>query len=171
MTAESHSWRRLGAVLVEAGLLSDGDLADALDEQERSGELLGNILVARGLVSGAAVANALAEQYGGVLRSEHGIGTGLRESPTQDDSEPEAPPVSPTEPSTQALDAETDDGAHLVFVPTPNEYLLLQRLGPVPSSGDRLEVPEAQGRQLVVSKVASSPLPGDERRCAYLQEL
>jgi hypothetical protein len=38
MAAEGYSWRRLGAVLVEAVLLSEDDLAEVLVEQGRSGE-------------------------------------------------------------------------------------------------------------------------------------
>jgi hypothetical protein len=78
MDAADPGRRQLGVVLLEAGLLSERDLAVALAEQERSGRRLGEILVARGLVSGPALANALAEQHGGFLRTEHGFGTGLR---------------------------------------------------------------------------------------------
>ena len=78
MDAADPGWRRLGAVLVEAGLVSEHDLVEALAEQERSGERLGEVLVARGLVSAAAVSNALAEQHGSFLKTEHGFGTGLR---------------------------------------------------------------------------------------------
>ena len=74
----SRGWRRLGALLVEAGLVSEHDLVEALAEQERSGQRLGEVLVARGLVSAAAVANALAEQRGSFLTTEYGFGTGLR---------------------------------------------------------------------------------------------
>jgi hypothetical protein len=181
MAAEGYSWRRLGTVLVEAGLLSEDDLAEVLVEQGRSGELLGQLLVARGFVSAAAVANALAEQHGGVLRSEHGFGTGLRESLNRSSreegrSEPDAPPISAIAPPTERLASadEPDErdqlGPHLVFVPTSQGYLLLQRSGPAPAPGERLELSEQAGRQFIVTKVASSPLPADDRRCAYLQE-
>jgi hypothetical protein len=128
MAAESYSWRRLGAVLVEARLLSEDDLAEVLAEQGRSGELLGQLLVARGLVSRAAVANALAEQHGGILRSEHGFGTGLRASLNRSNEEargaPDAPPISAIVPPTEDLtssdqpDERKQLGAHLVFIPT-----------------------------------------------------
>ena len=78
MDAADPGWRRLGVVLVEAGLVSEHDLVEALAEQERSGQRLGEVLVERGLVSAAAIANALAEQRGGFLKSEYGFGTGLR---------------------------------------------------------------------------------------------
>jgi hypothetical protein len=198
MTAERSGWRRLGAVLVEAGLLREDDLEKALDEKERSDELLGTILVRRGLVSAAAVANALAEQYGSFLKSEHGFGTGLRDTRAQGDirdrraTEPEAPPVSMTELRTQAAkvrsgatpeaSASTDEpaldhegpklaGTHLLFVPTQQGYLLLERDGAAPSLGEKVDLAETAAKQLVVVKVTSSPLPADPRVCAYLQEL
>ena len=164
MTAEG-GWRRLGAVLVDAGLLREVDLAEALAEKERSGDLLGTILVRRGLVSGPAVANALAEQHGGYLKSEHGFGTGLQD--TDDTSDPGPPPVSVSALAEQ----ETPPATHLLFVPTAQGYLLLQREGVVPEIGDQLELTEPESMRLVVVKVASSPLPADSRACAYLQEV
>jgi hypothetical protein len=109
MDAADLGWRRLGALLVEAGLVSERDLMEALAEQERSGRRLGEVLVGRGLVSGAAVANALAEQHGSFLRTEHGFGTGLRaligrdSVPQSEATPPEAPPLSPNQPSELAL--------------------------------------------------------------------
>ncbi len=104
MDAADPGWRRLGAVLVEAGLVSEHDLVEALAEQEGSGQRLGEVLVARGLVSAAAVANALAEQRGSFLKTEHGFGTGLGTLlgqtgvPESGATQPEVPPLSLTEP-------------------------------------------------------------------------
>jgi hypothetical protein len=55
---------------------------------------------------------------------------------------------------------------HLRFVWTANGYELREREGEVPAVGEQVE--EDDGR-LFVTKVAPSPLPGDLRRCAYLQ--
>jgi hypothetical protein len=55
---------------------------------------------------------------------------------------------------------------YLLFVSKPTGYELREREGEPPGVGEEIE--EDDGR-LRVSKVASSPLPGDERRCAYLQ--
>jgi hypothetical protein len=107
--AADLGWRRLGALLVEAGLVSEHDLVEALDEQERSGQRLGEVLVARGLVSAAAVANALAEQRGSFLKTEYGFGTGLRalmdrsNVPDSEATPPEVPPLSPTQPPARAV--------------------------------------------------------------------
>jgi hypothetical protein len=57
--------------------------------------------------------------------------------------------------------------AHLLFVPTPARYLLVERLGPPPEPGDELEVPAEKG-WFVVTKVGRSPFPGESRPCAFL---
>jgi hypothetical protein len=56
---------------------------------------------------------------------------------------------------------------HLLFVSKPTGYELTEREGEPPTRGSSVEL-EANGRRYTVAKVASSPLPGDERRCAYL---
>jgi hypothetical protein len=68
---------QLGRILIAAGLLTEEQLAQALEEQSRTGSRLGEIIVQRGFISGPALANALAEQHGGVLKTEYGFATGL----------------------------------------------------------------------------------------------
>jgi hypothetical protein len=58
------------------------------------------------------------------------------------------------------------EGTYLVFVMKPTGYELAEREGEPPEPGSAVEL-EGEGRY-VVAKVASSPLPGDERRCAFL---
>jgi hypothetical protein len=234
--AADLGWRRLGALLVEAGLVSEHDLVEALAEQKRSGQRLGEVLVARGFVSAAAVANALAEQRGSFLKTEYGFGTGLRalmgrsNAPDSEATPPEVPPLSPSEPPERAVgdtpavavdrtasatrvEAEPavsegsersvawtpapppaaaaqaswseqrregspeaqrqprPDLGHLLFVPTYQGYLLLQRSGSAPALGEVLELPDTPGVRLVVAKLALSPLPQDKRVCAYLDNL
>jgi len=55
---------------------------------------------------------------------------------------------------------------HLRFVWTTNGYELREREGDAPDAG---EVVEEGEERLYVTKIAPSPLPGDSRRCAYLQ--
>ena len=55
---------------------------------------------------------------------------------------------------------------HLLFVWKPTGYELREQDGELPSVGTVLELEE--GRQ-EVNRVAPSPIPGDARRCAYLQ--
>jgi hypothetical protein len=57
---------------------------------------------------------------------------------------------------------------HLRFVWKATGYELREREGEVPSVGDEVEEDD---ERLFVTKVAPSPLPGDTRRCAYLQPL
>ena len=56
---------------------------------------------------------------------------------------------------------------HLLFVPRHSGYELAERDGETPRPGEEVEL-DGYGRFVVV-KVASSPLPQDERACAYLQ--
>jgi hypothetical protein len=55
---------------------------------------------------------------------------------------------------------------YLVFVGKPTGYELRERDGDVPAVGSVVD--EEEGRMLV-TRVGPSPLPGDDRRCAYLQ--
>ena len=55
---------------------------------------------------------------------------------------------------------------HLVFVGKPSGYELREREGDPPAVGDQVEEDETL---MTVTKVAPSPLPGDARRCAYVQ--
>jgi hypothetical protein len=71
-------WRPLGQLLVDKNLLSQDELEGVLAEQSSSGRRLGEIIVERRLVSGPALTAALAEQWGIVLTTESGFGTGLR---------------------------------------------------------------------------------------------
>jgi hypothetical protein len=62
--APPAKWRPLGKLLVEQGVLSEAQLADALAEQQRSHGRLGEILISRQYVSGVQLARALADQHG-----------------------------------------------------------------------------------------------------------
>ncbi len=56
---------------------------------------------------------------------------------------------------------------HLLFISRPVGYELAERDGDPPAAGDAVEL-DGEG-SFVVTKVAPSPLPDDERLCAYLQ--
>jgi len=56
--------------------------------------------------------------------------------------------------------------SYLVFIVKPSGYELHEREGDPPQVGEQIEDGE---QRYWVSKVAASPLPGDGRRCAYLQ--
>jgi hypothetical protein len=57
---------------------------------------------------------------------------------------------------------------YLLFVWKPTGYELRERDGELPALGAVLD--EEEGR-MVVTRIGPSPLPGDDRRCAYLQAL
>jgi hypothetical protein len=216
------TWRPLGELLLDKGLVTPDELELALAEQNETNRLLGAILVARGYVSGPALAVALAEQYGVELNTERGFGTGLwaeidrrhRAGRGRSDDagaevgtdnvvklEPVAPrveavpdPEPEPDPELERLKGENrrlqdeierlrgeftklklveapkQAFAHLLFVPTPARYLLLEREGPPPAPGEELEVPEADASFSVV-KVGRAPYPGEPRPCVYLLRL
>ncbi len=62
----------------------------------------------------------------------------------------------------------TEDKGHLVFVWKASGYELGERTGEAPSAGSAVDEGE---RRFVVVKVGPSPLPDDERTCAYLQAI
>jgi hypothetical protein len=59
------------------------------------------------------------------------------------------------------------EGTYLVFVMKPTGYELAEREGEPPAPGSAVEL-EGEDGSFRVSKIAASPLPGDDRRCAYL---
>ena len=71
------SWRPLGQLFVDKGLLSKERLEHALAEQTASGGRLGDKLVELGYVTRHALAQLLAEQTGVEFDVDSGFGTGL----------------------------------------------------------------------------------------------
>ena len=62
MEAAHQPWPKFGSLLVRDGLITEEELALALDEQRESGKRLGEILVDKGTITRAQVARLLAEQ-------------------------------------------------------------------------------------------------------------
>jgi hypothetical protein len=106
-----------------------------------------------------------------------------RPDPTGGKREAEAePPVQAGTVQTGTAQAAEDDApghghqsdeppaVHVLFVPTELGYALVERAGDVPPVLDQIEGRDLgiEGRFLV-SKVSASPLPRDDRRCAYLE--
>ena len=206
MEAAQQSWKPLGELLVQKGLVTADELDHALTEQEETGRLLGAILVERGYVSGPALAVALAEQYGVQLEQQRGFGTGLwaeidrrhREGRGAEPEEnvvrlePAKPPLEAVPDPDPELDrlqsenrrlqeeiarlnveftnlrlVETPEAptSHLLFVPTPARYLMVERQGPPPAPGEELELNEGT---FLVGKLGRAPFPGEQRPCAFL---
>ena len=55
--------------------------------------------------------------------------------------------------------------SHVLFVPTPSRYLLLERQGPPPDAGAEVSLSEGS---FVVNRVGRAPVPGERRACAFL---
>jgi hypothetical protein len=77
MDSRPISWRPLGQLFVEKGLLTEDRLERALAVQEMTGGRLGDKLVELGFVTRHALARLLAEQYDGEFTVDTGFGTGL----------------------------------------------------------------------------------------------
>jgi hypothetical protein len=88
------------------------------------------------------------------------------------------PPREPVRPATPAPDPTPDTApsamlnpvptasGHLLLVSWPDGYRLLERDGAPPARRDQLEIDEVG---FSVLRLGPSPLPGDWRRCAYLE--
>ena len=63
---QSVPYRKIGAIFVEKQLITAGQLALALEEQQQTGRLLGEICVARYGVDRLRLADVLAEQWDGL---------------------------------------------------------------------------------------------------------
>src|SRR5437764_5832949 len=77
MEAAHITWRPLGQLFVERGLITQDELEEALVEQRETRKRLGAILVGRGLVSGPELTSVLVDQLGMELTKESGFGSGL----------------------------------------------------------------------------------------------
>ena len=79
---------------------------------------------------------------------------------------PAEPPPEPPPEGTRPVAAELKDEVWVAFVPSPHGYRLLERRGGRPDPGQMLELDDGSYRVL---RLAPSPLPGDKRRCAFVE--
>jgi hypothetical protein len=184
---------QLGELLIHQGVLTEDQLEVALAEQRTSGAPLGEILVQHGFVKGPTVANALAEQHGGPLRTEYGLSIGpthavpRRVSELPDTREKdtviaelraalakktkEAAAVRAElsqlrrELATQRSPEQVPDDRHLLFVPGPEGYTMVERSRPAPEVGAAIEL---GATSFTVLKVGPSTLLGVPICCALL---
>ena len=78
-----------------------------------------------------------------------------------------APVPVPDNPAPSAVpDPAPSVDDHVLLVPAPDGYRLLEREGAPPARGDLLDV---DNDRFSVLRLGPSPLPADRRRCAYLQ--
>jgi hypothetical protein len=69
------------------------------------------------------------------------------------------------EPSPSSRDSQA---RHLLFVPTPHGYRLVEQEGETPAAFAEVSLAGFEDAFRVI-KVAGSPLPADGRLCAYLE--
>jgi hypothetical protein len=138
----------LGQLVLQRGLLDEGQLEIALAEHLSNGKPLGKVLVDRGWLTRAQLAELLGQQQArGIDLLRRQVAAAEAELEPETDEPVEEPP------------------GHLLFVWTAAGYELLGRAGEPPRIGDEVGV---NGRPVVVTKVGPSPLPGDPRLCAFL---
>jgi hypothetical protein len=106
MEAAHTSWRSLGELFVERGLISEADLERALAEQVATKRRLADILVRRGLVTGHDITNALMEQLG-------------TEAPMQAPPAPTAAPAPAPAPALATAPVAEELTAEVVALPDP----------------------------------------------------
>ena len=182
LTEQSESGRLLGAILVERGYVSGPALAIALAEQYGV-----ELHTERGFGTGL-----WAE-----IDRRHRAGRGAEPEDNVVKLEPAPPrveivPDPESDPELERLEAENrrlqdeierlrgeftklklveapvEAASHLLFVPTPARYLLVERDGAPPQPGSRLELEEGA---FAVAKLGDAPFPGEDLPCAFLLPL
>lgn len=121
----------------------------ALAEHLSSGKRLGEVLIDRGWLTAEQLEELLERQDNGTRGIEL-----LKTSVAEAEAE--------LGPEGEAADERT---GHVLFVWSPAGYELLSRAGEPPPVGSEVGV---SGGLRVVTKIGPSPLPGDKRRCAFL---
>lgn len=79
---------------------------------------------------------------------------------------PEPAPAPAPEPEPAPTIPPQADLGHVLFVSASEGYRLLQSNGPPPDRGAAVEL---NGGVFLVLRVGPSPLPGDRRRCAFVE--
>jgi hypothetical protein len=140
----------LGQLVLQRGLLDGGQLEIALAEHLSTGKHLGEVLVDRGWMTREQLVELLGQQPDSARSIDL-----LRTQVAAAEAELEPAGGQP----------EKADPGHLLFVWSPGGYELLNMSGEPPRVG---EVVGVSGGPRVVTKIGPSPLPGDERPCAFL---
>lgn len=180
LTEQAETGRLLGAILVERGYVSGPALAVALAEQYGV-----ELHTERGFGTGLwAEIDRRHRQGRGAEPAEDNV---VKLEPAQ--PRVEVVPDPETDPELERLEAENrrlqDEierlrgeftklklvetpapaASHLLFVPTPARYLLVERDGSPPPEGSTLELDEGS---FAVAKVGRAPFLDDPRDCAFL---
>ncbi|SRR6266540_97096 len=171
---QAETGRLLGAILVERGCVSGPALAVALAEQCGV-----ELHTQQGFGTGLWAEIERRHRSGreaDVVRLEPASPRALEAVPDPD------PELEQLEAENRRLQEEIDrlrneftelklvespeqPSSHLLFVPTPQRYLLVERDGPPPEAGDELTLEDGT---FVVGKLGRAPVPGERRACAFL---
>ena len=183
LTEQSESGRLLGAILVERGYVSGPALAVALAEQYGV-----ELHTERGFGTGLwAEIDRRHRQGRGAEPVEDNVVV-LEPVPPRVEIVPDLvadPEVERLEAENRRLQDEIERlrgeftelklvetpapaSSHLLFVPTPARYLLVERDGSPPSEGSTLELDEGS---FAVVKLGRAPFVDDPRDCAFLLAL
>jgi len=189
LTEQSESGRLLGAILVERGYVSGPALAVALAEQYGV-----ELDTERGFGTGlwAEIDRRHRAGRGHESEAETDNVVKLEPVPLPPRVEIVPDPAPEPDPELERLEAENrrlqDEierlrgeftklklvetpvpaSSHLLFVPTPARYLLLERDGSPPPEGSELELDEGA---FTVAKVGRATFPGESRHCVFLLAL
>jgi hypothetical protein len=186
LTEQAESGRLLGAILVERGYVSGPALAIALAEQYGV-----ELDTERGFGTGLW-AEIDRRHRAGRGNEPEPEGKVVRLEPVPPPPRVEIVPDPVPDPELERLEAENlrlqDEierlrgefrklelvevpepaDSHLLFVPTPARYLLVECEGAPPPEGSRLELDEGS---FLVTKVGRAPVPDESRDCAFLLPL
>ncbi len=186
LTEQSESGRLLGAILVERGYVSGPALAVALAEQYGV-ELATERGFGTGLWAEIDRRHRAVRGHEGEPETDNVVKLEPVPLPPRVEIVPD--PVPDNDPELERLEAENrrlqDEierlhgeftklklvetpepaTAHLLFVPSPERYALVERDGPPPPEGSEVELEE---RKFVVSKIGPAPFPDEPRACAFL---
>ena len=141
--------------MLQRGWLTEEQLEIGVAEHMSTGKRLGEVLVDHNWLTREQIDELLDEQAG----AAGGRGIDLLKSSVAE-AEAELEPL-PAEPDP----AQEGHPGHVLFVWSPAGYELITRAGEPPRVGEEVGV---SGGPRVVTKIGPSPLPGDPRRCAFL---
>jgi hypothetical protein len=180
---QADTGRLLGAILVERGYVSGPALAIALAEQYGV-----ELKTERGFGTGLWAEIDRRHRQGRGQEEEDGEDNVVQLEPVKmpaleavPDAEPQLERLKSENRRLQdeierlrgeftklkLVEAPVAPSSHLLFVPTPERYLLVEREGAPPEPGEELELPDVAGR-LLVQKVGRAPFPDESRPCAFL---
>jgi hypothetical protein len=82
---------------------------------------------------------------------------------------PSVEPAGVVERRPEPVRSEQAAAAWVAFASTTAGYRLVERSEPLPDAGSTIELPEVG--EVIVLRVGRSPLPHDERSCAFLEQV